>query len=124
MIYGDQCPAHTHTPWGTSTHSYGHRLRQIFMGALLALCLTVFALAIYFTCRGQDGSDRSVDENDGHYLSIPRAPRHLDVFQPMSLLIPSLGACGKQLGSCKASANEVSPFLSTHNPLLPAESIH
>jgi hypothetical protein len=42
----------------------------------------------------------------------------------MTLLIPSLGACGEQLGSCKASANEVPPSSSTHDSPLPTESIH
>lgn len=68
MLDKDQCPAHTRTLWGTSSHRYSPRLRYFFMGLLLALflvvivCSVVFLIAFARTSRSEDGLSNAVVE--------------------------------------------------------------
>lgn len=48
VVTKSQCPAHTRTPWGKSTHEYDPRIRYLAMGLLLFLFLAVIVCSVIF----------------------------------------------------------------------------
>ncbi|KAL3959870.1 hypothetical protein ACCO45_004987 [Purpureocillium lilacinum] len=49
MIDKSQCPSHTRTPWGRSSHRCDYRLRYLLMGVLVVLFAGVMVLGIVYT---------------------------------------------------------------------------